>query len=577
MTAIGQSDLLQALGWAVFNSMWQMAILWVAYQLIIPVFRIKQSANKSSLAIFMLFAGFAWFTYTLVSGLAASEGSYSGVMSIKTDTGLEGWMSTTLPLASVLYLVLLIFPILNFIRNYRYVQVIRRFGLSKADVQWRMFVQKIAVRMDIRKPVQIWMSDLVTSPVTIGYLKPVILLPLAAVNHLSTQQIEAILLHELSHIKRYDYIINLLTRLIQTLLYFNPFVKAFVKIFETEREKSCDETVIQFQYEPHGYATALLVLEKAAHIPHHSLAVGASDGRKSEFRKRIEWILGIRNKQSFSFTKLAGVLAALLCFIGLNAFIILSSQPSKKLAQKDGYSYISSPYDLFADRYDRTANASLTSSERRNPSIVTGVSFSPLELAKIAVGQKEEECTEEEKAEPASTEEENRNSLFTFVNNIQNIIPKLDPMKEQQVQEAMDETRKIVRETQWKEVEKGIADALTRIEKDKLKEVYETAINKIDWNTLGDKLRIAYDKIDWPTINYQLDNAIAAIKMDSLQQVYTIAIENVSKLQEELIKEKQPGIPDSDINVKSLEIKKDELQKVIDSIRKVKRKEVIHL
>jgi len=96
-------------------------------------------------------------------------------------------------------------------------------------------------------------------------------------------------------------------------------------------------------------------------------------------------------------------------------------------------------------------------------------------------------------------------------------------MKEQQVQEAMDETRKIVRETQWKEVEKGIADALTRIEKDKLKEVYETAINKIDWNTLGDKLRIAYDKIDWPTINYQLDNAIAAIKMDSLQQVYTMS------------------------------------------------------
>jgi len=169
------------------------------------------------------------------------------------------------------------------------------------------------------------------------------------------------------------------------------------------------------------------------------------------------------------------------------------------------------------------------------------------------------------------------NSPFTFVYNIQNIIPKLDPLKEQQVQEAMDEAKKVIKETQWKEVEKGIADALTRIEKDKLKEVYETAINKIDWNTLGDKLRIAYDKIDWPAINYQLDNAINAIKLDSLQQVYTIAIENVSKLQAELIKENQPGIPDSDINVKSLEVKKDELQKVIDSIRKMKPKDVIHL
>lgn len=577
MTAIGQSDLLQALGWAVFNSMWQMAILWVAYQFIVSVFRIKQSANKSSLAVLMLFSGFAWFIYTLVLGLAASEGTYSGVMNIDTETGLEGWLGTTLPLASVLYLVLLIFPVLNFIRNYRYVQVIRRFGLSRADVQWRMFVQKIAVRMDIRKPVYVWMSELVTSPVTIGYLKPVILLPMAAINHLSTQQIEAVLLHELSHIKRFDYFINLLTKLIQTLLYFNPFVKAFVRIFEREREKSCDETVMQFQYEPLGYASALLVLEKAAHIPHHSLTVGASDGKKSEFRKRIEWILGVRSKQTFSFNKLAGVLAALLCFIGLNAFIILSSQPKKTQAQKDTYSYITSPYDLFADKYDRTANASLASSERRNPSIVTGTAFSPQELEKTATPQIEKAGTDEEKAAPSSPEAENMNLPFTFVNNIQNYIPKLEPLKEQQVLEAMDEAKKVIKETQWKEMEKGIADALTRIEKDQLKEVYETAINKIDWNTLGDKLRIAYDKIDWPEINNQLDNAIAAIKMDSLQQVYTVAIENISNLQHELVKENQQGIPDSDINVKSLEVKKDELQKAIDKIRKIKPKVVIHL
>lgn len=575
MTAIGQSNLLQALGWAVFNSMWQMAILWVAYQFIISVFRIRQSANKSSLAVLMLFAGFAWFIYTLALGLTASEESYSGVMTINTETGLEGWLSTTLPLASVFYLILLIFPVLNFIRNYRYVQVIRRFGLSRADVQWRMFVQKIAVRMDIRKPVYVWMSELVTSPVTIGYLKPVILLPIAAVNHLSTQQIEAVLLHELSHIKRFDYFINLLTKLIQTLLYFNPFVKAFVRIFEREREKSCDETVMQFQYDPHGYASALLVLEKAAHVPHHSLTVGASDGKKSEFRKRIEWILGIRSKQAFSFNKLAGILAALLCFIGLNAFIIFSSQSTKKLAQKDTYSYITSPYDLFADKYDRTANASPVSSERKDPSIITGTSFSPQELEKT--GQKEKEAAGEEIVEPASAENENLNSPFAFVYNIENIIPKLDPLKEQQVQEAMDEAKKVIKETQWKEVEKSIADALTRIEKDKLKEVYTKALNKIDWNTMGDRLRIAYDKIDWPAINYQLDNAIAAIRMDSLQQVYTVAIENVSKLQQELIKTNQPGIPDSDINVKSLEVRKDELQKVIDSIRKMKPKEVIHL
>jgi bla regulator protein BlaR1 len=576
MTAIGQSDLLQALGWAVFNSMWQLAILWVAYQLIISVFRIKQSANKSSLAVLMLFAGFAWFTYTFVLGLSGSESVSAGIVSIKTDTGIDGWMSTTLPLASVLYLLLLIFPVLNFIRNYRYVQVIRRYGLSRADVQWRMFVQKIAARMDIRKPVYVWMSELVSSPVTIGYLKPVILLPIAAVNHLSTQQIEAVLLHELSHIKRYDYFINLLTKLIQTVLYFNPFVKAFIKIFETEREKSCDETVMQFQYEPHGYASALLVLEKAAHVPHHALTVGASDGKKSEFRQRIEWILGIQNKQTFSFNKLAGILAALLCFIGLNAFIILS-QPSKDQAKKDSYSYLTSPYDLFADKYDRTTNASNISNERRHQTIVSNTPLSAESLIANTTEPSEIACAEEKKGAVPDPDQESLISPFNYVTFLQNFIPKLDPAEEKQVQEAIVESKKIIQETQWKEMEKGIADALTHIEKDRLKEAHEQAMKNIDWDILGDKLRIAYDNIDWPAINRQLDNAIAAIKMDSLQTVYTIAIENVIKLQKDLIKENQVSIPDTDISLKSLDATKNELQKMIDRIKSMKPKDVIHL
>ena len=106
-----------------------------------------------------------------------------------------------------------------------------------------MFVKNLAAQMGIKKPVHVWISELVCSPVTIGYLKPIILVPLAAINHLTTQQLEAVLLHELSHIKRYDYLINLIINFIQTILYFNPLVKAFVKIIEREREKSCDEMV----------------------------------------------------------------------------------------------------------------------------------------------------------------------------------------------------------------------------------------------------------------------------------------------------------------------------------------------
>ncbi|MEI9912486.1 MAG: M56 family metallopeptidase [Bacteroidota bacterium] len=129
---------------------------------------------------------------------------------------MNNWLGTMLPVASLIYLVLLVLPVFYFIRNYRYVKAIRQLELSKVDVKWRIFVQNVAARMGIKKPVHIWLSGLVTTPVTIGYIKPVILLPLAAINHLSTQQMEAILLHELAHIRRYDYLLNLVIRFIQT-------------------------------------------------------------------------------------------------------------------------------------------------------------------------------------------------------------------------------------------------------------------------------------------------------------------------------------------------------------------------
>src|SRR5258708_2196115 len=133
-TAIGQSDLLQALGWAVFNSLWQLAILWVAYQFITTVFRIRRSSQKNFLAIFLMFAGFAWFIFTFFYGLAGIAGAgknYTAFMHIGGNSELNSWLGTMLPIASVAYLVLLLLPILNLVRNYRYVQVIRRYGLSR--------------------------------------------------------------------------------------------------------------------------------------------------------------------------------------------------------------------------------------------------------------------------------------------------------------------------------------------------------------------------------------------------------------------------------------------------------------
>ena len=297
----GHASFLQSLGWAVLNSLWQMALLWFVYCLITGMVKKTGSSFRSSLASLLLISGFIFFIYTFISFYNNPDQgqAFLPVSFLFTNENFtwSSWLQMTLPIASVLYLLLLVLPIAHFIRNYRYVQVIRQHGLSKMDAPWRVFVHKIAARMGINKPVQIWISEFVSSPVTIGFLKPVILVPLAAITHLSPRQMEAVLLHELSHIRRYDYLINLIINFIQTILYFNPFARAFVKIVECEREKSCDEMVLQFQYDSYEYATALLTLEKTNHV-FQPMAPGLT-GKKNDLLQRVKRIMGVVNKTCF--------------------------------------------------------------------------------------------------------------------------------------------------------------------------------------------------------------------------------------------------------------------------------------
>ncbi len=577
MFAIGQSNFLQALGWAVLNSLWQMALLWVVYQLITAIFRTAKSSQKSALATTLLFAGFAWFVFTffaILADVSSAHTGYSSFIIIDGNSEVNNWFYTTLPVASVIYLVLLILPLLNFIRNYRYVQVIRRYGLTKADVQWRMFVQKMAAQMGINKPVHVWMSEFVTSPLTIGYLKPIILLPVAAINHLSSEQTEAVLLHELSHIRRFDFLINLITKVIQTILYFNPFVKAFANIIEEEREKNCDELVLQFQYEPHGYASALLALEKAAHVS-PSLAVAASGTKKNTLLARIETIMGIRKKPVFSFNKLAGIVAALFCFISLNALLLLS-KPGDSAVSPGLLTDLSGPFHLFTPAEQIKVTRPPVESEM--PGNTASIVNVPKVYEDVSEDAEVKGVTHKiiQPGEPVAPEELNA-MPFINVNFSQDATPQLDKQEEEQVKEALNASKKVMTEDRWDAVEKSIADAMTIHEKELLKNEYKKAMNQLDWKKMEEKLKVAYESIDWNQINTQLNTALVQIRIDSLQQVYTTAISELSSLEKELKETKQCGIPDSDITLKTLSKQRREAQKAINTLKAVRARKIVHL
>ena len=102
-------------------------------------------------------------------------------------------------------------------------------------------------------------------------------------------------------------------------------------------------------------------------------------------------------------------------------------------------------------------------------------------------------------------------------------------------------------------------------------------IDNFNWNKLEDNLRIAYDKIDWDQVNAQLHTAIAQITLDSLKTVLNAEASQLNRVQEELSANKLTGIPDTDITLKNVEQKKQEVNKTLNTLRIFKTKKVVHL
>ena len=96
----------------------------------------------------------------------------------------------------------------------------------------------------------------------LGHFRPVILLPVGLLVGLPPGQVEAILLHELAHIRRYDYLVNVWQRLVEGLMFYHPLVWWISSVIRTERENCCDDMAVAITGDAHAYAAALAALEQ---------------------------------------------------------------------------------------------------------------------------------------------------------------------------------------------------------------------------------------------------------------------------------------------------------------------------
>ena len=160
--------------------------------------------------------------------------------------------------------------------------------VRRAPPEWQETLRKLGAQIGLSRPVRLLVSALVQVPTVVGWLRPVVLVPVGALGGLPAEHLEALLLHELAHIRRHDYLVNILQSVAEALLFYHPAVWWVSGHIRAERELCCDDVAVSVTGDALTYARALAQLEsyRPAHL---SAALAANGGSLAD---RIARLLG---------------------------------------------------------------------------------------------------------------------------------------------------------------------------------------------------------------------------------------------------------------------------------------------
>ncbi|WP_304988484.1 M56 family metallopeptidase, partial [Corallococcus sp. CA054B] len=130
-----------------------------------------------------------------------------------------------------------------------------------ASWEWQQRLEELARRLNLKRPVRLLVSSKLDVPSTLGWLKPVVLVPTATLTGLAVRELELVLAHELAHIRRHDFAVNMVQTLVETVLFYHPAVWWMSQVIRVERENCCDDLAVRQGPGALPYARALTALE----------------------------------------------------------------------------------------------------------------------------------------------------------------------------------------------------------------------------------------------------------------------------------------------------------------------------
>ena len=320
-----------SLVYSLADSLWMAALLWLFYRFIewlLPLKPIHAYRLAGALVTVLFLGWLAVFLLYLLGGNSVSALALNHLPKITTIVIPNSWMYV----AAFFYLLGLSFQVLRF--SYAYLQMR---SLLKHTVplpgNWKTVLERHTRHFTGHNTIKAFLSDRISSPLTFGWLKPVILFPVASVNGLDINQFESILLHEIAHIRRNDFLLERVLTCMEMILFFNPFSRDLFRTIRCLREECCDDAVLEAGTLPLHYVTALSWCARQGVASGGTL--GAVGKEKELLNRILRMTKGTRTKKepvSYPFW------VALVClFVGLQLSTIKTSMQAKQAMSRTGW------------------------------------------------------------------------------------------------------------------------------------------------------------------------------------------------------------------------------------------------
>ncbi len=216
------------------------------------------------------------------------------------------------------------------------VHQLKRKQILPAGEYWNNRIVELSKQLQINKRVQLLQSGIARMPAVIGYFKPIILFPAGMLASLPPNEVEAILIHELAHIHRKDFLVNVLQHIIEIVFFFNPAVWWVSALIKSERENCCDDIAVSQTDSKQNYIRALLSFEQF-NLPLAYPLANAFAGEKNHLMNRIKRIIYNNNKTLNNMEKkflAAGLIITSVCIFAFSSNTAQQNSPSKKVVSE---------------------------------------------------------------------------------------------------------------------------------------------------------------------------------------------------------------------------------------------------